>query len=106
MHMTGEVSEAVRAAEAEADVIVAQVAEGGGHVGWMASMTLVPMVVQAIAPLPALAASGVADGRGLAAVLALGADGVLLGTRFLATATHTCRAGFACSCASRKARPG
>ena len=85
MHMAGEVPEAVRAAEAGADVIVAQGTEGGGHVGWMASMALVPMVVQAVAPLPVLAAGGIVDGRGLAAALALGAEGVLLGTRFLAT---------------------
>jgi NAD(P)H-dependent flavin oxidoreductase YrpB (nitropropane dioxygenase family) len=85
MHMAGEVPEAVRAAEAGADVIVAQGTEGGGHVGWMASMALVPMVVNAVAPLPVLAAGGIADGRGLAAALALGAEGALLGTRFLAT---------------------
>src|SRR5713101_3148873 len=85
MHMAGEVSEARRAAEAGVDVIVAQGTEGGGHVGWMASMALVPMVVQAVAPLPVLAAGGIVDGRGLAAALALGAEGVLLGTRFLAT---------------------
>jgi NAD(P)H-dependent flavin oxidoreductase YrpB (nitropropane dioxygenase family) len=85
MHMAGEVPEAVRAAEAGADIIVAQGTEGGGHVGWMASMALVPMVVQAVAPKPVLAAGGIADGRGLAAALALGAEGVLLGTRFLAT---------------------
>ncbi len=85
MHMAGDVPEAVRAAEAGADVIVAQGTEGGGHVGWMASMTLVPMIVQAVAPLPVVAAGGIADGRGLAAALALGAEGVLLGTRFLAT---------------------
>ncbi|MGH7925656.1 MAG: NAD(P)H-dependent flavin oxidoreductase [Candidatus Binatus sp.] len=85
MHMASEVPEAVRAAEAGVDVIVAQGTEGGGHVGWMASMALVPMVVQAIAPIPVLAAGGIADGRGLAAALALGAEGVLLGTRFLAT---------------------
>jgi NAD(P)H-dependent flavin oxidoreductase YrpB (nitropropane dioxygenase family) len=85
MHMAGEVPEAVRAAEAGADIIVAQGTEGGGHVGWMASMPLVPMIVNAVAPLPVLAAGGIADGRGLAAALALGADGVLLGTRMLAT---------------------
>jgi NAD(P)H-dependent flavin oxidoreductase YrpB (nitropropane dioxygenase family) len=85
MHMASEVPEAVRAAKAGADVIVAQGTEGGGHVGWMASMALVPMVVQAVAPVPVLAAGGIADGRGLAAALALGADGVLIGTRFLAT---------------------
>ena len=85
MHMVGEVPEAVRAAEAGADLIVAQGTEGGGHVGWMASMSLVPMVVNAVAPRPVLAAGGIADGRGLAAALALGAEGALLGTRFLAT---------------------
>lgn len=85
MHMVGDVPEARRAAEAGADIIVAQGTEGGGHVGWMASMALLPMVVDAVAPLPVLAAGGIADGRGLAAALALGAEGVLLGTRFLAT---------------------
>lgn len=85
MFMAGNVAEANRGAEAGADVIVAQGSEGGGHVGWMASMPLVPMVVDSVAPLPVLAAGGIADGRGLAAALALGAEGVLLGTRFLAT---------------------
>jgi NAD(P)H-dependent flavin oxidoreductase YrpB (nitropropane dioxygenase family) len=85
MYMAGEVPETVRAAEAGADVIVAQGTEGGGHVGWMATIALTPMVVNAVAPLPVLAAGGIADGRGLAAALALGADGVLLGTRLLAT---------------------
>jgi NAD(P)H-dependent flavin oxidoreductase YrpB (nitropropane dioxygenase family) len=51
----------------------------------IASMPLVPMVVRAVAPLPVVEAGGVADGAGLAAALALGAEGVLLGTRFLAT---------------------
>jgi NAD(P)H-dependent flavin oxidoreductase YrpB (nitropropane dioxygenase family) len=84
-HMAGAVPEAVRAAEAGADVIIAQGTEGGGHVSWMASMPLIPMVVDAVAPIPVLAAGGFADGRGLAAALSLGADGILLGTRFLAT---------------------
>ncbi len=85
MFMAADVRQAVRAAEAGADVIVAQGTEGGGHVGWMGALPLVPMVVDAVAPLPVLAAGGIADGRGLAAALALGAQGVLLGTRFLAT---------------------
>ncbi len=85
MFMAGEVPETVRAAEAGADVIVAQGTEAGGHVAWMAAMPLVPMVVKAVAPLPVLAAGGIADGHGLAAALALGADGVLLGTRMMAT---------------------
>ncbi len=83
--MANGVPEARKAAEAGADVIIAQGTEGGGHVGWMASMVLTPMVVDAVKPIPVLTAGGVADGRGLAAAIALGADGVLLGTRFLAT---------------------
>src|SRR5258706_2242077 len=85
MHMAGEVPEALRAAEAGADVIVAQGTEAGGHVGWMASLPLVPMMVKAVAPLPVLCDGGIGDGRGLVAALALGAEGVLLGTRFMAT---------------------
>ena len=77
--------EATRAAKAGADVIIAQGTEGGGHVGWTASMALTPMVIDAVGPIPVLSAGGFADGRGLAAALALGADGVLLGTRFLAS---------------------
>ncbi len=84
-HMVSTVHEAVRAAEAGADVIVAQGTEGGGHVGVMGTMVLVPQVVRAVAPVPVLAAGGIADGAGLAAAIMLGADGVLLGTRFLAT---------------------
>jgi NAD(P)H-dependent flavin oxidoreductase YrpB (nitropropane dioxygenase family) len=84
-YMAGTVPEAVRGVQAGADVIIAQGTEGGGHVGWMASMPLLPMVVDAVAPVPVLAAGGYADGRGLAAALALGAEGILLGTRFLAT---------------------
>jgi NAD(P)H-dependent flavin oxidoreductase YrpB (nitropropane dioxygenase family) len=85
MYMSGEVPEALRAADAGADVIVAQGTEAGGHVGWMASLPLLPMMVKAVVPLPVLSAGGIGDGRGLAAALALGADGVLLGTRFMAT---------------------
>ena len=84
-HMAGTVPEAERAAKAGADVIIAQGTEGGGHVGWMASLPLIPMVVDAVQPIPVLAAGGFADGRGLVAALSLGADGILLGTRFLAT---------------------
>jgi len=83
--MAGGVPEARRAVDAGADIIIAQGTEGGGHVGWQASLPLIPMVVDAVAPVPVLAAGGIADGRGLVAALALGADGVLLGTRFLAS---------------------
>ncbi len=85
MHMVPRVEDAVEAAEAGADVIVAQGNEGGGHVGEMATTVVVRQVVEAVAPIPVLAAGGFADGAGLAAALALGAAGVLLGTRFLAT---------------------
>ena len=94
MHMVSTVAEAKAAAHAGVDVIVAQGTEGGGHVGLMGTMPLVPMVVSAVAPIPVLAAGGVADGRGLAAALALGADGVLLGTRFLATDEAPIAKGF------------
>jgi NAD(P)H-dependent flavin oxidoreductase YrpB (nitropropane dioxygenase family) len=92
--MANGVPEAVKAAEAGADVIIAQGTEGGGHVGWVASMVLTPMVVDAVAPIPVLTAGGVADGRGLAAAIALGADGVLLGTRFLASVESPLHANF------------
>ncbi|HLI94868.1 MAG TPA: nitronate monooxygenase, partial [Candidatus Baltobacteraceae bacterium] len=92
--MVGGVQEAVRAKNAGADVIVAQGTEGGSHVGLQASLPLVPMVVDAVAPTPVLSAGGIADGRGLAAALALGADGVLLGTRFLASVESPLHANF------------
>ena len=85
MHMVPVVEDAVRAADVGADVIVAQGNEGGGHIGEIASAVIVRQVVKAVSPLPVLAAGGFVDGAGLAAALALGADGVLLGTRFLAT---------------------
>ena len=85
LHMVSTVPEAERAAEAGADAIVAQGTEGGGHVGLMGTMVLVPMVARAVAPVPVIAAGGLANGAGLAAALMLGAQGALFGTRFLAT---------------------
>jgi nitronate monooxygenase len=77
--------EAKRAAAAGADVIVAQGWEAGGHVrGTVTTLALVPRVVDSVSPVPVVAAGGIADGRGLAAVLALGASGAWVGTRFLA----------------------
>ena len=89
-YMAGAVKEAERAVKAGADVIIAQGSEGGGHVGWMGTMPLIPMVVDAVGPVPVLAAGGFADGRGLVAALALGAQGILLGTRFLASVSCRC----------------
>ena len=85
MHMVPRVDDAVVAAEAGADIIVAQGNEGGGHIGEIATTVIVRQVVRAVSPVPVLAAGGFADGAGLAAALALGASGILLGTRFLAT---------------------
>lgn len=85
MHMVPHVDDAVAAVEAGADVIVAQGSEGGGHIGEIGLPVIVRQVVKAVAPTPVVAAGGLADGAGLAAALAFGADGVLLGTRFLAT---------------------
>ena len=77
------------AADAGADVIVAQGWEAGGHVwGNVATMALVPAVVDAV-NIPVVAAGGIADGRGLAAVLMLGASGAWIGTRFLASEEAT-----------------
>ncbi|MGB7480701.1 MAG: nitronate monooxygenase [Burkholderiaceae bacterium] len=73
------------AQEAGADLIVAQGTEGGGHGAVRATLPLVPAVVDSVAPLPVIAAGGIADGRGLAAALMLGAQGALLGTRFFAS---------------------
>lgn len=79
------VTQARIAADKGADVIVAQGGEAGGFSGSIGTMALVPQVVDAVAPLPVVAAGGIADGRGLAAALMLGAVGVNLGTRFLAS---------------------
>ncbi len=65
-----------------ADAIIAEGSEAGGHIGEVGTMALVPQVVDAVA-VPVIAAGGIADGRGIAAVLMLGAEGVQLGTRFI-----------------------
>ncbi len=84
MHTVGSAEEARRAVASGVDVIVAQGWEAGGHVwGTVATLPLVPAVVDAVAPVPVIAAGGITDGRGVAAVLALGAQAAWLGTRFL-----------------------
>jgi nitronate monooxygenase len=77
--------QAITAAEAGADVIIAQGGEAGGHAGTLGTFALLPAVVDAVAPIPVVAAGGIADGRGLAAALLLGAQGAWMGTRFVAS---------------------
>jgi enoyl-[acyl-carrier protein] reductase II len=89
MSMCGKVRHAVAAQEAGCDVVVAQGTEGGGHTGRVASMALIPQVVDAV-DIPVLGAGGIVDGRGLAAALAFGCQGVWMGTRFIAS--HEARA--------------
>jgi NAD(P)H-dependent flavin oxidoreductase YrpB (nitropropane dioxygenase family) len=85
LHTVASAEEARRAVDGGADVVVAQAWEAGGHVRTeLAAMPLVPAVCDAVGPVPVVLAGGVADGRGLAAALSLGAAGVWLGTRFLA----------------------
>lgn len=81
--LVGNVKNAKRVRDAGADIVVAQGTEAGGHTGRIATLALVPQVVDAIAPTPVVAAGGIADGRGLAAALAMGAIGVWCGTAFL-----------------------
>src|SRR3954463_6225080 len=86
LHTIGSAEDAKRAVDSGVDIIVAQGWEAGGHVrGMVATLPLVPAVVDAVSPTPVVAAGGIADGRGLAAVLALGAAGAWIGTRFLAS---------------------
>ena len=86
MNMCGKVRHAVAAVEAGCDIVVAQGTEAGGHTGLVATMALVPQIVDAVGErVPVVAAGGIVDGRGLAAALSLGADGIWVGTRFIAT---------------------
>jgi enoyl-[acyl-carrier protein] reductase II len=84
MVMTGKVKHAVRAEAAGADVVAAQGTEAGGHTGEIGTLALVPQVVDAV-KIPVVAAGGIVDGRGVVAGLALGAQGAIIGTRFIAT---------------------
>lgn len=85
MQQVSTVEQAIRAVSHGADIIVAQGWEAGGYGGTVATLALVPQVVDAVQPIPVIAAGGIADGRGLAAALVLGAAGVNLGSRFLAS---------------------
>jgi enoyl-[acyl-carrier protein] reductase II len=84
--MCGKVRHALAAVDAGCDLVIAQGTEAGGHTGTVATMPLVPQVVDAVGErVPVVAAGGIVDGRGLAAALVLGAAGVWVGTRFIAT---------------------
>ena len=83
--LAGRIDHAVAHREAGVDLIIAQGTEGGGHTGEIATMVLVPQVVDAVAPTPVLAAGGIASGRQMAAALALGAEGVWCGSVWLTT---------------------
>jgi nitronate monooxygenase len=83
LSLVGNVKNAKRVADAGADIVVAQGTEAGGHTGRIATLALVPQVIDAVWPKPVIAAGGIADGRGLAAALAMGAIGVWCGTAFL-----------------------
>lgn len=83
--LAGRVDHAVAHQQAGVDLIIAQGTEGGGHTGEIATMVLIPQVVDAVAPTPVLAAGGIATGRQMAAALALGAEGVWCGSVWLTT---------------------
>jgi enoyl-[acyl-carrier protein] reductase II len=88
MVMTGKVAHATRAESAGADIVAAQGTEAGGHTGEIGTLALVPQVVDAV-KIPVVAAGGIVDGRGVVAALALGAQGAIIGTRFIATPEAT-----------------
>ena len=91
----GSVDEATQAVEIGVDLVILQGIEAGGHNRSTAgTFTLVPAVVDAIAPVPVLAAGGVADGRGVVAAVALGAEGAWVGTRFLASTEADAHSGY------------
>ncbi len=95
MSLCGKVDHARRALDSGCDAVIAQGTEAGGHTGTVATMPLVPLVVDAVgAAIPVVAAGGIFDGRGLAAALALGADGAWIGTRFIATPEARAVRGF------------
>ena len=95
LSMCGKVRHAIAAVEAGCDIVVAQGTEAGGHTGQIATLPLVTQIVEAVGDrVPVVAAGGISDGRGLAAALALGADGGWVGTRFIATPEANTGVGF------------
>ena len=83
--LAGRIDHAVAHKAGGVDIVIAQGTEGGGHTGEIATMVLVPQVVDAVAPVPVLAAGGIASGRQMAAAMALGAEGVWCGSVWLTT---------------------
>ena len=83
MGLVGSVRHAIRQVKSGVDIVVAQGHEAGGHTGRVATFPLIPQVVDSVRPVPVVAAGGIADGRGVAASLALGAVGAWVGTAFL-----------------------
>ena len=93
MVVCGKVKHAVAAEDAGCDAVVAQGTEAGGHTGQVAGISLIPQTVDAV-DIPVLAAGSIIDGRGLAAALSFGAQGVWMGTRFIATEEANAAKGF------------
>ncbi|MBI4595173.1 MAG: nitronate monooxygenase [Candidatus Tectomicrobia bacterium] len=93
MALVGNVKNALRVAASRVDIVVAQGHEAGGHTGRIGSLALIPLIVDAV-KVPVVAAGGIADGRGLVAALALGACGVWMGTRFVATKEAFCHINY------------
>jgi enoyl-[acyl-carrier protein] reductase II len=91
--MCGKVRHALKAEAAGADAVAAQGTEAGGHTGEIGGMALVPQVVDAV-DIPVLSAGGITDGRGIAASFALGAQGAIVGTRFIASPEATAAASY------------
>ncbi len=89
LHQVQTIAGAEAAIAAGVDVIIAQGGEAGGHTGSIATLALVPQVVDRAGAIPVIAAGGIADGRGLVAMLALGAQGAIMGTRFVCSHEST-----------------
>ena len=87
--LVGNVKNARRVADGGTDVVIAQGTEAGGHTGRIGTMALLPQVIDAVAPTPVAAAGGIGDGRGIASAIAMGADGVWVGTAFLVSREAT-----------------
>lgn len=93
IQMCGAVKHAVKGEEAGVDIVIGQGTEGGGHTGQVGGVALIPQMVDAVR-IPVVAAGGISDGRHLAAALAFGAQGIWVGTRFIASAEANAAQGY------------